>query len=341
MVTPSAPQGPGHTPPAPGWPARAAGPTRGQRRRAGSGRVNTASPWKPPGQTSPCTPRLPQHPSPCPVLSSGGRRAPGGAAPGPPRSRLKVAGGTRDRPLDSAPRRKPPPAPARGARGGKGFTCAGPAHAHPRQPPSPARAGPGARGLRGRPAGGCARRSRVGRPRRRLWAGDLAPRPWRRFRGPVDNEAAGPQGERRPLATSLQPGASSPVRHGGPPFPPAPPPDWPSGCPPGRPKSSLGAWLSFGRSGVGGAEPPPRPPGAAGRRLDQPERAGPRLVGGGMGGASGRRGSGRGVGGVALPARLRGTQPAAPTPRRTRTPTGSPVAHAFPRCPHGSRLPPS
>ena len=170
--------------------------------------VNTASPWKPPGQTSPCTQRcLSQHPSLCPGPSTRADAGPPAASP-PSSSQspkdLAQGGGTETADWTPLPRADPRP-PLHGGEGvGEAFTRAGPAHPHPREPssparagpltcaetPSPARAGPGARSLRGRPAGGCARPSQVGRPGLRLWASDLAPRRW--LRGPGDNEAAGP-----------------------------------------------------------------------------------------------------------------------------------------------------
>lgn len=108
--------------------------------------VNTASPWKPPGQTSPCTQRcLSQHPSLCPGPSTRADAGPPAASP-PSSSQspkdLAQGGGTETADWTPLPRADPRP-PLHGGEGvGEAFTRAGPAHPHPREPSSPARAGP-------------------------------------------------------------------------------------------------------------------------------------------------------------------------------------------------------
>lgn len=188
----------------------------------------------------------------------------------------------------------------------------------------------------------------MGRPGPRLQADDLAPRPWPWLRGPGDNEATGPQAARRQLATSNQPGTSSPsvtearlscprrLRIGRP------------AAHSVRPGSPLGAWLSFGMFRRGRSLEGrliPRPPlVAAGRRLDAARGGG---TSAGMGGASRRRGGERertegGAGGVALGASL-SEGPGRPglrwPPSSPGLPRG-PGSHATPGLPRRPGLPP-
>lgn len=209
ILTPSSPQGTGHAQRDPGWldsgwPAEPLG--QQQHAWLWDGKHSLSLETSRPDLALNTKMSVPA-PEPLPrPLNTGWRRTPAASPPSSSQSPKDLAqgGGTETADWTPLPRADPRPLLHGGEGVGEAFSRAGPAHPHPREPSSPARAGPltcaetpspararpGARSLRGRPAGGCARPSQVGRPGLRLWASDLAPRRW--LRGPGDNEAAGP-----------------------------------------------------------------------------------------------------------------------------------------------------